>query len=323
MRRLLEERGRVAVSGWNRFWFEPVETSTLAVYRIAVATVILCWTLALAPSLYAFYSPGGILPGYPDYEGSLAWGLLEYFPSSAAVTLFYFLLLLGSICLLAGAATRLSAAVVFVCVVSFGHRNPWVLNSGDLLIQLLAFYLLLAPSGEALSVDRWLKPRTAFWEFPRRAIWPLRLIQVQVSILYIAAVWDKVRGVTWNDGTAVSYAMRIGDLNRFPVPGFISDSPLIANLMTFGTLAIELSIGILVWNRVLRPWVLLLGVTLHLGIDYSVRVGFFSWAVLVAYVAFIPPERARELILSARDRFARLTLPRGRLLPADRPVERE
>jgi hypothetical protein len=310
MKRLVEERVRHAVSAWDRFFFAPVDTSTLALFRIAVATVILSWTLALAPSLYAFYSRDGILPAYPFYEGTLAWGLIEYFPGNAAVTLFYFLLLIGSICLLFGFLTRLAAFIVFVCVVSFAHRNPWVLNSGDLLVQVLAFYLMLAPAGEALSVDRWLKPGRSFWEFPARSIWPLRLVQVQVSILYVAAVWAKVRGVTWNDGTAVSFALRIGDLQRLPVPGFITDSLVISNLLTFGTLAIELAIGILVWNRILRPWVLLLGVSLHLGIDYSVRVGFFSWAVLVAYIVFIPPDSARSFILATRDRFTRLTLPR-------------
>ena len=134
-------------------------------------------------------------------------------------------------------------------------------------------------------------------------------MQIQVSILYIAAVWAKVRGATWNDGTAVSYAFRIEDVARFPVPGFITDSLVLANLLTFGTLAVELSIGMLVWNRVLRPWVLLLGIGLHLGIDYAVRVGFFSYAVLVAYVAFVPPDVARSLILGARDRLARVGVP--------------
>jgi hypothetical protein len=310
MRAWGEQRLRRAVAAWDWFWFQPVESSTFALYRTAVGTLTLSWTLALAPSLYAFYSPDGILPSYPEYTGSLAWGLLEYFPGSAAVTLFYFLMLLASICVLVGFATRLSAVVLFICLVSFAHRNPWVLNSGDLLVQLLVFYLLLMPAGVALSVDRWLKPNQPFWEFPRRAIWPLRLVQVQVSMLYIVAVWDKVRGTTWNDGTAVSYAMRIGDLSRFPVPGFISDSLIISNLLTFGTLALELSLGILVWNRVLRPWVLLLGVSLHLGIDYSVRVGFFSWAILVAYIAFIPRDVARSLILGARDRLTGVTLPR-------------
>jgi hypothetical protein len=298
------------VVAWNRFWFRPVETSTVALFRVAFGLLALGYTLSLAPVLFAFYSDDGILPAQPTYSGTLAWGMLGFFPSDAAVVLFYFLLLVGTIALLAGFRARLAALVVFVCLISFGRRDPWVLNSGDLLVQVLAFYMLFMPSGTALSVDRWLGEPARFWEFPARAIWPLRLLQVQVSILYLAAVWAKVRGITWNDGTAVSYAFRIDDIARFPVPGFVTDSLILVNLLTYGTLAVELSIGILVWNRVLRPWVLLLGVGLHLGIDYAVRVGFFSYAVLVAYIAFIPPDAARSFILAARDRFTRLTLPR-------------
>lgn len=317
MRARLEAGGRYVVSAWDRFWFTPVETSTLGLLRIAVGIIVVGWTLALAPSLYAFYSPDGILPGYPEYEGTLAWGLLEWFPGNAAVTIIYLALLLAAICLLVGFATRIAAVITFICMVTFAHRNPWVLNSGDLLVQLLVFYVMLAPAGESLSVDRWLKPDRPFWEFPQRAIWPLRLVQVQISIVYIAAVWDKLRGATWNDGTAVSYALRIEDLDRFPVPAFVTDSLILANFLTFGTLAIEFALAVLVWNRVLRPWVLLLGVSLHLGIDYGVRVGFFSWAILVAYVAFIPPESARSFVLAARDFFANLTLP-GRPTPLRR-----
>lgn len=298
------------VAAWSHFWFQPIETSTVALFRVALGLLALGYTLSLAPVLFAFYSDDGILPAQPTYSGTLAWGMLGFFPSDAAVVVFYFLLLVGTIALLLGFRARLAALVVFVCLISFGRRDPWVLNSGDLLVQVLAFYMLFMPSGTAFSVDRWLAEPKRFWEFPARAIWPLRLLQVQVSILYLAAVWAKVRGVTWNDGTAVSYAFRIEDIARFPVPGFVTDSLVLANLLTYGTLAVELSIGILVWNRVLRPWVLFLGIGLHLGIDYAVRVGFFSYAVLVAYIAFIPPERASSLILATRDRFTRLTVPR-------------
>jgi hypothetical protein len=299
---------RVVVA-WDRFWFQPVESSTFALFRVAFGLLTLGYTLSLAPALFAFYSDDGILPAQPHYSGTLAWGLLGIFSSDAAVVLFYFLLLVGTIALVAGFQARIAALVVFICLISFGRRDPWVLNSGDLLVQVLAFYMLFMPSGAALSVDRWLGEPRRFWEFPVRAVWPLRLVQVQVSILYLAAVWAKVRGVTWNDGTAVSYAFRIEDVARFPVPGFVTDSLVLANLLTYGTLAVELSIGILVWNRVLRPWVLLLGIGLHLGIDYAVRVGFFSYAVLVAYIAFIPPESARSFILATRDRLTGITLP--------------
>jgi HTTM domain len=308
MNRAREVRGRVA-SAWERFWFTEIPTSTYALFRIAFGTLAFFWALSLSPSLFAFYSDAGVLPVRPDYGSSFDWSIFDLVSNDLAVAIVYFLLFLGALALIVGFRTRLAAFVVFVCIVSFGRRNPWVLNSGDLLVFVLAFYMMLMPSGVSLSVDRWLSARDRFWEFERRPIWPLRLVQIQVSVLYLAAVWAKVRGTTWNDGTAVSYAFRMADLERFPVPHFVTDTVLIVNLLTYGTLAIELSLGVLVWNRVLRPWVLLLGVSLHLGIDYTTRVGFFSYAVLVAYVAFIPPERATWLFLATRDRLARLERP--------------
>ena len=48
-------------------------------------------------------------------------------------------------------------------------RAPQLLisNSGDGLVRNLAFFCVLSPSGEALSLDRLLKTREHFWEFPR------------------------------------------------------------------------------------------------------------------------------------------------------------
>jgi hypothetical protein len=305
-------------SAWERFWFSPAPTSTLALFRIGFGLVILGWTISLAPPLYSFFSDDGVLPDHPD-SGSGSWGVLELSSSPAAVTVLYLLLVIAAICLIAGFASRLSALVVWIALVSFGRRDPWVLNSGDLMLAVLAFYLMLAPSGAALSADRWLGARTRFWEFPARSIWPLRLVQVQVSLLYLFAVWEKVRGQTWNDGTAVSYAFRIEDLERFPVPSFVSDSLVLTNFLTFGTLAMELALALLVWNRKLRPWVLLGGVGLHLGIDFAVRVGFFSFAALVAYIAFLPPDAVSSWVYKLRDRAAHSRF--ARLVPSAQPLD--
>ena len=122
----------------------------------------LAWTISLAPALYSFFGDGGILPGHPDADAG-AWGLLQLDSGPAAVTALYLLLLVGALCPLFGFKTRLAAVVVFVCLVSFARRDPWVLNSGDLLVIVLAFYLMLAPSGSSLSVDRWLGARARFW----------------------------------------------------------------------------------------------------------------------------------------------------------------
>ena len=159
--------------------------------------------------------------------------------------------------------------------------------------------LVLSPAGAALSVDRFRREGSA-WRLPARPAWSLRLIQIQITTMYGAAVIHKLGGSTWRDGIAVSYPIRIPDLVRFPVPEGLAESVVAAHAMTWGTLAVEAAIPILVWSRRARPWVLGLGVVLHLSIEYSLRAGLFSWVVLASYLAFVPPETATRLLERVR-----------------------
>jgi hypothetical protein len=290
-----------AVAAWERFWFEPESTSVVALWRIAFGLLVFLWAIALAPDLFTFFSSTGIQSVAPIRP----WSLLHVFPGDNGVLTLYVLLLAGSVCLTIGLFTRAASVVVWLCVVSFTRRMPFILNSGDVALQNAAFYLMLAPAGAAFSVDRRLRVKERFWDAPLRAPWALRLMQVQLSILYLTAVWAKLQGQPWNDGSAVHFAFSAGDIHRFPLPNFAVNDPLFVNLETYGTLAIEASLGILVWKRVLRPWVLLAGVFLHLSIDYAITVAFFSWTMLVTYVVWISPPWLDAKLIALRSRFAR------------------
>ncbi|HEU0317625.1 MAG TPA: HTTM domain-containing protein, partial [Solirubrobacteraceae bacterium] len=225
---------------WTGFWFAPIPTSTLALARIAFGLLVFAWTVSLTPDLSAFFTTGGVYTAQLKAPG--VWGVLGLVPSGWAVVGVYAALLVASLALAAGWCTRLAAAVVFVGLMSFERRNPWVFNGGDGLLRLISFYMMLTPAGSALSVDRRRRNPDAFWEFPRRAPWGLRMMQIQLSVVYLAGVWDKVQGTAWNNGTAVSYALRVSDLNGLPVPAFLSHSPVVVNLLTYGTLATELAL---------------------------------------------------------------------------------
>jgi len=303
-------------SGWDRFWFEPQETSSLALFRIAFGLVATFWTLSLLPNLFAFFGPNGIVPTYPQ-AGPGAWGVLAISNSEPFVAVVFVATLLASVALTAGLRTRWAAVVVYLGILAFQRRNPMVANSGDELIGNLALFCALAPSGVALSLDRWRAAPGRFWEFPARAPWALRLIQIQISVVYLSSVWQKVEGELWRNGTAVSYALRITDVHRFATPDFVTHSLMLSELVTFGTLALEASLGILVWNRVARPWVLTMGIAMHVGIDLWILVGFFSFAMIVSYIAFIPAETASRRIIAVRDwfvgRWMRMPRPRSSL----------
>ena len=294
------------VAAWNSFWFEPVSNGVARGLPDRVRARGFAWSISLLPELWPFFTTGGILPKQPHFGGQLrgAWGVLGIFPGKEALVVLFVGLVLASVCLVLGLFSQFAAAVVFLALMSFERRNPFVVNAGDVLMRIMAFYLIFAPTSAAFSFERFLRNRKEFWTFPARAPWAMRLIQIQFSIVYLFAVWTKVQGTTWNNGTAVSYALRIADIERFPVPSLITHSALISNVFTYGTLALELSLAILVWNRKLRPWVLLAGLSLHLGIEYSIRVGFYGLTIMSMYLIWISPERMEAVLLALRRRLS-------------------
>ena len=292
---------------WRRFWFTPQPTSSLALFRIGMGLVTLLWALALCPSLKVFFSRHGIEPVPVD----VSWGLLGHFSSDAALFITYAALVTSAIGVLVGFHTRVASVVMFVTIFAFIERTPSIFNSGDGLLRNLSFFLMLMPSGDAISLDRRRVARGHFWAFPERSPWALRLVQIQVSILYASAVYHKLDGGGWTNGTAMSYVWRMDDIARFTVPSFVVKSLTIGTLVSLLTLAIEFLLATLIWVRTARPLVLALGVMFHVGIDLTLRIGFFSVAILVAYLAFTSPETATKAILRVRDVLDRQPHPRS------------
>ena len=114
------------------------------------------------------------------------------------------------------------------------------------------------------------------------------MIQFQVSILYLATFWHKTLGPSWIDGTALFYVYHMEQFERFPLPSFMQDLPII-KLETWLTLAVEFALGVLIWFKELRYPLLLAGVVLHLSLEYAMNVPLFQWTILATYVTFIEP----------------------------------
>ncbi|MCD2187019.1 HTTM domain-containing protein [Actinomycetospora soli] len=294
------------VQAWNSFWFAPTSTTPLALLRIVFGLVVFVWLLSLAPDLLTFFGPSGLMPSPPPL-GPGAWTLLFLLDSSAAILALWAIAVVASVATVLGFQTRLATLLVFVAVVSFERRNNMIFNGGDGLLRVLAFLLVLAPAGAALSWDRWRSSPDRFWQSPLHAPWAMRLIQIHVSVIYLSTVWAKLQGRLWGDGLATSFALRIGDVQRIATPAFLTDSAVASNIMTFGALGTEFAIGVLVWNRWARPWVLGLGVLLHLSIEISMVVGFFSTLMVTTYLSFLSPAWADRFVAKLRRRYEIVT----------------
>jgi vitamin K-dependent gamma-carboxylase-like protein len=293
------QRPRVtaAVQAWREFWFQPQPAYTLGLVRMAFGVVAIGWTISLLPDLSTLFGPHGIMPQQPG--DAFDWGVFALFTSESALLIGWVVLLVSSVALTIGWHSRLAALAVFVLILSFQHRDPWTWNSGDVAVRIEALVLALSPCGAALSLDQ-ARGAGKFWSAQECPQWPVRLMQLQMSLIYLASALSKINGGAWPQGTAVSYAVRLQDLSLLSPPHWVTDNALLMNAATWGTLAVELSLAFLVWNHRLRPWVLAAGAVMHTIIMITIAVGFFTVAMFVLYLAFVPPEAVQGLPHNAK-----------------------
>lgn len=310
------ERPRGFVAGWCAFWFTPTPAYTLGLVRMMFGVAVVAWTLAMLPDLDHVFGEHGLAPNYvrPDY----AWSVFELWPGDTALRVGWAVLLLSALAMIVGWHSRVAAVSVFILVQSFVRRGVYLVNAGDTIIVIIALILALSSCGAALSLDQ--RRRTgSFWSAQTRAPWAVRLMQVQLSMIYLVTVQAKLAGRSWLDGSAVFYAWRTdGRWALLPAPEWLANNAILVNALTWATLAVELAIAILVWNRRWRFRVLAAGVVMHLAIMLNLNVAFFSVAMFVLYFAFVPWETVQAFPQRVSGAWSRL---RRRSTESPSPVD--
>ena len=278
---------------WNGFWFAFEPAYTLGLVRMVFGVVVVGWAVNLLPDLKAFFGEDSVAPAP---SGGVEWfGIFQVWTSDTAILIGWAILLLAAIAMSVGWHSRLAALTVWILLLSFIRRDPNIFNAGEGVMCITALVLTLSSCGAGLSMDQ-RRRDGQFWSAQGRSVWPVRLLQVQLSLIYFITAQAKLIGSTWVDGTAVSYAWRkYHDWAFLPAPQWVSTSPLLVNVATWGTLLIELAIAILVWNKRWRAKVLFVGVILHVAIYLSLSVEFFSLAMCVLYLAFVPWQTVQRL----------------------------
>jgi hypothetical protein len=277
---------------WNSFFFDVASPMPVALYRICFGILNILNLWLMSPDWLAYFGPQSIVTR--DTMRQLTLGprinVLVHLPDTPlVVNVFFWVFIAVSVLVTIGFMTRLSTIVLYLCLMSMQMRNVYILNGGDTLLRCCAFFLMFAPAGAALSVDRLLRiwRGTEGVAVPVSSPWAQRLLQIQASIVYVTTFWWKTLGKTWMNGTAVYYALHLREVGRFPIPGM--HSPLMMKAATWGTLVVEFSAGVLVWLRDLRYFVLLAVIGLHLGIEYSMNLPLFEWITMATLVTFVDP----------------------------------
>ncbi|RYZ64298.1 MAG: hypothetical protein EOP05_22265 [Proteobacteria bacterium] len=116
----------------------------------------------------------------------------------------------------------------------------------------------------------------------------VRLLQIQLCLIYAYTGLEKMKGPTWWDGTAVWTVLGNRQLFSFDI-SWVRNAPLLIALMTFGTVFFEIYFAALVWIPKVRKWILSLGVMMHTGIALSMGLFYFSLGMISTYFVFLKP----------------------------------
>ncbi len=285
---------------WNGFLHEPVPTRVCAVLRIGFGLLIFINFAVFWREVDRWFGPGGLLPF--DASRSIVdedtLTIFQWFPDSALLPqICLTLLLVQSLLLAAGFFGRFNAACVFVFMTSFNHRNMALFDAEDNLLRIACFLLIFMPLDDAFSLRNLIarirrRPR----RFKPVPAWPLRLMQIEMSLIYLSSALLKFRGEDWRGGSAIYYAMQVDLFKKFPMPAFLLESPALASLAAWGIMAMELALPFGLWIPRTRPFAIAAGILMHLALEYSMNLFLFQWAMIVGLLSFWPVGNDRSRV---------------------------
>lgn len=282
-------------NGWDRFFFSPVSPYPVAAYRILQGCIFIQAALTPGPDLLVWFGYPGIILEKTTVDGMNKLNILSYYPTNEWVFFLWILSVIAAFCLTIGFQTRIASIVLFALIISFSNRNSFSLNAGDTYLRAVAFWLVFTPSSEVWSVDSWLRNRKRPPFDPLISAWAWRALQLQMCFVYYSAFFAKTGGWYWSSGEAVYIALRFESLQRLPLPISL-DNVVIANVFTFGTLAVEAALFTLIWVKEFRYYVIALGLCLHLTIDWCMAIPMFEWMMIVSFVLFIDAVDLRTFV---------------------------
>jgi len=276
---------------WNNFFFREQSPIPIALFRIFYGTLVVITLALLRPDWLSWYGVHSwvSLPTALKLEPGPRLNLFSVIPQNDAwIGALFWFALTSALFLTFGLFTRINSVFVFLCLTSIQQRNLYILHGGDTFLRLAGFFLIFAPAGAALSLDR----RIRIWRgkeshtLQLQSPWAQRMIQLQLSLVYLSAFLIKLKGAPWVQGTALFYIYHLDEFRRFPLPSWFF-RPTVLKLGTWSALLLECSLGVLIWVRKLRYYVLGLGLLFHLWLDYSLNIPLFQWDILSAYVLFV------------------------------------
>jgi predicted DCC family thiol-disulfide oxidoreductase YuxK len=287
---------------WSQFWFQSSLTSPLEIARIGVAAALLVNYGAASAYLFDFWGEAGFVPRdlvWGDRTDGWVQSVFFYFSAPWQWIAFHVLFLACCAALMLGWRTTWVKWLVLVGHISYAYRAPAIAYGVDKILACLLLILCVSPVGRAISLDRVRAVRAAKLKNlaavlpPYASPWAgacIRLMQIQMAVLFFYSAVGKLRGDDWWNGDAIWIVFTTGDhYNRFLLDLLASHYWLV-NVATYATILIEIAFPFLIWQRRTRPYFLALAIALHLQFAVLMGLFYFSFVMVMGHMSFVRTE---------------------------------
>lgn len=287
------------LSIWRRLF--GIDLRTLALFRVAIATVLCGDLIERLIHVRFYYTDDGLLPRQAIdqiFGSSIKWTSLHYHTGSS-VGLQSFMLVLSialAVCLLVGYRTRIATVLSWLLFISLNRRVSSMCTGGDDLMRLMLIWSFFLPLGARWSIDSLRHyadgntPTGDSNRFYSAATWAILL---QLAYVYFFTAIIKFAGPAWLDGSAVQEALQF-EVHVRPAGLWLSEKTSFLYFLTYATLFAELLMPLLVFSPVLNPWARWLAIitmiSFHLGIFTCLTIGTFPFVCMACWLLFVPTE---------------------------------
>ena len=276
-----------------------VDARSLALGRVGIGLLLLFDTWSRAEDLTAHYSDAGALPrgAFQLLDWSFVWSLHTLAGSSGYEACLFAFTAVAALALTVGAWTRVATATSFLLALSVQGRNPLLHDGQDDLVRVVLFFCLWLPLGAVWSVDTWRRrgaeaPRPSPFAPPFRVSGLLAFgLFGQLTLLYESSVVGKLQSAWWLRGEGIVRALTLG---RYETAAgrWLAQFTLPLHWLSFGVMALEAALPLLLWIPWRRPQLRVVAVALafgmHLGFWVFLRLSIFPPLCLATWALLIP-----------------------------------
>ncbi len=251
-------------------------------------------------------------------KGSAVWSVWFHVTDPFWMTVIHWAFVFCSLLFTVGCGTRITGVLTWFAFLSYTQRAISSVFGADVMMSALLLYLIIGPSGAALSVDRWLAClRAKRAGLPPPELRPqvsntvaVRLIQIHACIIYLAAGISKLQGLSWWTGQApwgsianfeyapVDFPLYIEFMRGLARTRWLYE--LVMTVTGLGTLAFEIGYAFLIWRPGFRTLWLCMAVGLHLTIGFFMGLRTFGILMLAFNLAFVSPTTVRWALAGLR-----------------------